>query len=52
MEYIHGKDLADIIRAAQIGGYEIPPQVVGYIGREVCRGLQYAHTKKDKSGTP
>ena len=52
MEYIHGKDLADLIRAAQVGGHEIPPEVVGYIGREVCRGLQYAHTKKDKSGTP
>ncbi|MEE2902254.1 MAG: serine/threonine-protein kinase [Myxococcota bacterium] len=52
MEYIHGKDLADIIRAAQLGGHDIPPQVVGYIGREVCRGLQYAHSKKDKNGAP
>jgi serine/threonine protein kinase len=50
MEYVHGKDLSDIIRAAQMADRMIPPEIVGYIGREVCRGLTYAHAKRDTDG--
>ena len=50
MEYVHGKDLSDVIRAAQISGRTIPADIACYIGREVCRGLSYAHAKKDTLG--
>lgn len=52
MEYVHGKDLSDIIRAAQLAGREIPPEVAVYICREACKGLHYAHTKTDATGAP
>src|SRR5262245_38573305 len=50
MEYVHGKDLSDVIRAAQLAGREIPPDIAVYICREVCKGLHYAHSKTDSSG--
>jgi serine/threonine protein kinase len=50
MEYVHGKDLSDVIRAAQLTGREIPPDFAVAVCREVCKGLQYAHTKTDPTG--
>ena len=50
MEYVHGKDLSDVIRAAQLAGREVPPEIAVYIMREVCRGLHYAHNKTDTDG--
>src|SRR5688572_19048125 len=50
MEYVHGKDLSDVIRAAQLAGREVQPEVAVYICREVCKGLHYAHTKSDSTG--
>ena len=52
MEYVDGKDLAEVIRAAQLAGHPIPPAIAVYIAREVCKGLHYAHTKTDDSGAP
>jgi serine/threonine protein kinase len=52
MEYVHGKDLSDVIRAAQLAGREVPPEMAVYICREVCKGLHYAHSKTDMSGAP
>lgn len=52
MEYVNGKDLSDIIRAAQMANQKIPAEVICYIGREVCRGLTYAHSKRNSSGEP
>lgn len=52
MEYVHGKDLSDVIRAAQLAGKEIPPALAVYVAREVAKGLYYAHTKADADGTP
>jgi serine/threonine protein kinase len=50
MEYVHGKDLSDVIRAAQLAGREIPPDIATYVCREVCKGLHYAHEKTDLDG--
>ncbi len=50
MEYVHGKDLSDVIRAAQLAGREIPPEIAAYVCREVCKGLHYAHEKTDLDG--
>lgn len=52
MELIDGKDLSDIIRAAQIAGCDLPPEIAVYITREVCHGLAYAHARTDRSGAP
>ncbi len=52
MEYVNGKDLSDVIRAAQLAGREVPPEVAVYICRETCKGLHYAHGKQDGDGAP
>jgi serine/threonine protein kinase len=52
MEYVHGKDLSDVIRAAQLAGREVPPEIAIFVLRELCKGLYYAHTKTDSSGAP
>ncbi len=52
MEYVSGKDLSDVIRAAQLAGKEIPPELVVVAAREVCQGLGYAHAKTDTDGAP
>ncbi|MCC7381594.1 MAG: serine/threonine protein kinase [Deltaproteobacteria bacterium] len=52
MEYVHGKDLSDVIRAAQLAGREVPPAIAVYVARETCNGLHYAHTKTDPEGAP
>lgn len=50
MEYVHGKDLSDVIRAAQLAGKELPPDIATYIARESLKGLYYAHNKTDSTG--
>lgn len=50
MEYVHGKDLSDVIRAAQLAGKELPPDIAAYIARESLKGLHYAHEKTDSTG--
>jgi serine/threonine protein kinase len=53
MEYVEGQALYSIIdRALNLkwGSIPIPPAV--FIGIEICRGLHYAHTRKDENGKP
>ena len=52
MEYVNGKDLSDVIRAAQLAGREVPPEIAVYVCRETCKGLHYAHSKVDTDGAP
>lgn len=52
MEYVHGKDLSDVIRAAQLAGRELPPDIAAFIARESLKGLYYAHKKTDSTGAP
>ena len=52
MEYVHGKDLSDVIRAAQLAGREVPVDLAIHVGREMLKGLSYAHTKTDPEGAP
>ena len=52
MEYVSGKDVSDVIRAAQLAGAEIPPEIAVYVGREVAKGLYYAHNKTDADNAP
>lgn len=43
MEYLPGVDLKQVRDAVQNGGKPLEPGFVALIGREVCRGLAYAH---------
>ena len=52
MEYIRGHDLAETMRAIWKALGPPRPELVSYIGREVCRGLAYAHNLADENGRP
>ncbi|MFL5343199.1 MAG: protein kinase domain-containing protein [Hyalangium sp.] len=53
MEFVDGPALHEVIYQAIRSGWQalpVPPAV--FIGIEMCRGLHYAHTRKDESGKP
>ncbi len=52
MEYIRGHDLSETMRAIWKALGPPRPELVSYIGREVCRGLAYAHNLADENGRP
>jgi eukaryotic-like serine/threonine-protein kinase len=49
LEYVEGPSLARVLRT---GDRKVPPAVVAYIGREICRALAYVHEAQDAAGTP
>ena len=51
MEYVRGRDLAETMRTqwARVGPPR--PELVAYIGREMCRALAYAHDFTAEDGT-
>jgi serine/threonine protein kinase len=53
MEYVDGQPLHRIIkRAPRVGLSSIPVPLAVFIALELCRGLHYAHTRKDDRGVP
>lgn len=52
MEFVDGWTLDGVLRRLRSRGESIPPSVVVELMTHVCRGLEYAHTIKDKSGAP
>lgn len=53
MEYVDGQPLNNIVQHMArmgTGGVPVPPAV--FIGIHICRGLHYAHTRKDGAGKP
>jgi serine/threonine-protein kinase len=53
MEYVDGQPLHGIIhRALRTGWPSIPIPAAAFICHELCRGMHYAHTRKDEGGKP
>lgn len=52
MEYVHGKDLRDIVRAAVERGRWLPREHAVGIATMVAGALHYAHTARASDGTP
>jgi serine/threonine-protein kinase len=48
LEYLEGPSLARVLRARR----PVPPVVAAYVGREICRALDYMHRFRDADGTP
>jgi serine/threonine-protein kinase len=44
MEYLRGKNLLQVARRLRSEGRDLPAELGAYVGREVARGLHYAHT--------
>jgi len=50
MEYVWGKDVLQLQARLRRLGRTMPPELLVYVGSEVCKGLDYAHKKTDESG--
>jgi serine/threonine protein kinase len=50
MEFVEGYNLRRIFQRASELGYVIPLEVACFMIMEVCKGLAYAHEKKDSAG--
>jgi len=50
MEYVHGRDLRSIVKAAKERGIRVPLDLAVLIVGKVCAALEYAHRKKDDRG--
>ena len=50
MEYVHGKDLLDILARCAEKGIKIPLNMVLFISMEMLKGLNFAHRAKDPYG--
>ena len=52
MEYVHGKDLRAVLKAARSKGKTIPVDLAILITSKICSALDYAHRKRDANGQP
>jgi serine/threonine protein kinase len=52
MEPVDGVDMARLLRRLEQRGEVAPPTFVAELGRQVCRGLEFAHTLTDGAGRP
>jgi serine/threonine protein kinase len=52
MEYVHGRDLRDILKRADAEDVDVPLDLAIHIVAQVCNGLDYAHRKTDDEGNP
>jgi hypothetical protein len=50
MEFVDGVDVLELVNGLHALGERVPVEAVALIGRQICSGLHYAHTKKDRSG--
>lgn len=52
MEFVDGVTLEDFIRRHNETGQPIPADLAAFVVSRVCRGLAYAHGKRDRDGRP
>src|SRR5215510_7196978 len=52
MEYLLGKDLAQVIKKAQLNAQPLSLAYSLFIVAQICSGLAYAHKQKDAQGKP
>ncbi len=52
MEYIEGADLLQLLRMHAARDQRMPVALAVFVVSRVCRGLAYAHTRKDADGVP
>jgi serine/threonine-protein kinase len=50
MEFINGVNLRQFLRRHEKTGRSLPPELAVFITSRICRGLEYAHGKRDKNG--
>lgn len=50
MEFIDGVNMRELIARGQESNERLPPELCLYIAAEICKGLDYAHSKRGPSG--
>lgn len=50
MEYVHGRDLMQVLKVCRQSQRRLPSPLVLYIISEIAKGLDYAHRKQDPAG--
>lgn len=50
MEWVHGRDLGDVLDRAYERGEPMPPEIGLYVTSNLLSGLHYAHELKDEQG--
>jgi serine/threonine-protein kinase len=52
MEYVHGTDLFNVLRALHKANVQMPVEAAAFIVREVLAGLHHAHHRRGTDGRP
>lgn len=52
MEFVDGANLKKILEWGRKNKHRVPIEVAAYVAIEMCKGLEYAHTKMDPNGDP
>lgn len=52
MEYIHGRDLSAVIKAMKARKQLLGPDFAVAVAIELCKALEYVHTRRDLDGRP
>ncbi len=52
MEYVHGVNLQEFMNKHLEDGIKIPIDLGVFVISRICRGLEYAHNKRDQFGKP
>lgn len=52
MEYVDGCDVLALVNGLHGLSRNVPIDAVAYVARQMAAGLHYAHTRKDRSGSP
>ncbi len=50
LEYVNGITLSQLVYFAKKANYQLPAEVIAYIGSQVLKGLQHAHSLTDDRG--
>ena len=52
MEYVHGVNLQEFMARHLELGQKVPIDLGAFSVSRICRGLEYAHSKRDRNGNP
>ena len=52
MEYVNGVNLQEFMNRHLETGQKLPQELGAFIISRICRGLEYAHAKRDRKGAP
>jgi serine/threonine protein kinase len=52
MEFVDGIDVLELVNGLHGLGEKVPVVGAAFIGRQICSGLHYAHSRTDKNNSP